>query len=354
MKLNMQVSSCDAELQGSERPCTASGTEDVLDHAIAWLEAGRRVATATVIRTHGSAPRPVGSQLAVNDRTAFVGSVSAGCVEAATVRAALEAMSDGQPRRLHFDVSQEDAFRVGLTCGGELQVFVQSVTRERALLEELRAARERHEDIVVATALDDAKHRLFAPPHGAGALAKAARAACLRDRSEIVPGDGREWFLHVRKPQRRLVVVGAVHIAQALVLMATLNGFAVTLIDPREAFATAERFPGTRIEHRAPHEIMERLAIDCRTAVVTLSHQPRFDDPALAHALRANAFYVGALGSHRSHAARLVRLSALGLSEGELSRIHGPVGLPIGAVTAAEIATSIIADIVHALRRPSS
>ncbi|HEX3595849.1 MAG TPA: XdhC/CoxI family protein [Polyangiaceae bacterium] len=334
--------------------------EDVLDEAIAWLDAGRRVAMATVIKTWGSAPRPVGSQLAVNDRTAFVGSVSGGCVESATVRAALDAMKEGRPRRLSFGVSRSDVFDVGLTCGGEIQLFVECVTRDRELFERLRRARSSHQSVVVATALDDGRHVLF--PDGrleldstdgadAAALQEAGYGAHRRGESTLFACGGTEWFLHVRHPPRRLLIVGAVHIAQALAPMAALNGFHVTLVDPRGAFATPERFPGVELVLRWPDEVMAELAPDHRTAVVVLAHDPRLDDPALACALDSNAFYVGALGSRRAHADRLDRLASRGVPPERFGRIHGPVGLAIGAVTTAEIATSIMADIVRTLRQ---
>jgi xanthine dehydrogenase accessory factor len=340
----------------------AKNAEDVLDDAIAWLDAGRRVAIATVIETSGAAPRPVGSQLAVNDRTEFVGSVSSGCVESATVRAALEVMVDGCARRLSFGFSPNELFDVGLTCGGEMKILVECVSRERDLLDALRGARDAHRSVAVATSLDGAEHALFLdgnPPAlslvgPALTLESAVHDAFAQDRCALVERDGVEWFVHVRHPPRRLVIVGAVHIAQALAPMAALNGFDVVLVDPRDAFATDARFPGVRVIRRWPHEVLPELDVDHRTAVVTLAHDTKLDDPALAYAVGSRAFYVGALGSRRSHAARLERLAAKGVSAERLARIHGPVGLPIGAVTTAEIATSIIADMVQTLRRATS
>jgi xanthine dehydrogenase accessory factor len=360
----------DRSMDGSElaapahyAQCAASGTvaravatDDVLDDVRGWLDEGRAVATATVIKTWGSAPRPLGSQLAVNDRMEFVGSVSGGCVEAATVRAALDVMASGRPRRLSFGVSRDRVFDVGLTCGGEIQLYVECLSSERRLVRELCEARDARRSLVVMTDLASGERRVHVPgdiDQPTYGLDAKARQAALHDRSTTCTNDGAEWFLHVRHPPRRLVIVGAVHIAQALAPMAALNGFFVVLVDPREAFATAERFPGVELVRRWPHEVMDDLALDHRTAVVTLAHDSKLDDPALAHAAQSSAFYVGALGSHRSHAARLERLAGLGVSSGHLRRIRGPVGLPIGAVTTAEIATSIIADIVRTVRAPA-
>jgi xanthine dehydrogenase accessory factor len=347
-------------MDGSGSSCVAvsaarfADTEDVLDDAISWLDAGHGVALATVIKTWGSAPRPVGSQLAVNDRLQFVGSVSGGCVEAATVRAALDAIREERPRTLSFGVSSNDAFGVGLACGGEIRLFVEPVTREAALLRRLAEARDTHRSVVVATELETGRHTVVAavtePPPMNDALARLALDAAARDRSALAECDG-EWFLHVRHPPRRLVIVGAVHVAQVLAPMASLNGFEVHLVDPRDAFATGARFPGTRISHAWPREAIESLVLDHRTAVVTLAHDPKIDDPALELAVRSPAFYVGALGSRRTHALRLERLADRGFTTAELARVRGPVGLSIGAVTIAEIATSIVADIVKTLRR---
>ena len=162
--------------------------------------------------------------------------------------------------------------------------------------------------------------------------------------------DGEARFVHPHNPPLRLIVVGAVHIAQALVPMAQTTGFAVTVVDPRRAWATADRFPGITLIQEWPDEAMVALAPDSRTAVVTLTHDPKLDDPALDVALKSDAFYIGALGSRRTHAKRVARLTELGHAEAAIARIHAPVGLNIGAVTAPEIALSILAEIVAARR----
>jgi xanthine dehydrogenase accessory factor len=178
---------------------------------------------------------------------------------------------------------------------------------------------------------------------------EAAQAAA-RDQSRIVDCGGDSWFLHVHAPPPRLLIVGAVHVAQVLAPMAATAGFAVTIIDPRGGFATTARFPGVTLDPRWPDDGVRALAPDAHTAVVTLTHDPKLDDPALDSALRTDAFFLGALGSRKTHARRLERLAALGHGPDEVARIHGPVGLPIGAVTAAEIAVSILAQVIT-LRR---
>ena len=221
-----------------------------------------------------------------------------------------------------------------------------------ALLRELEAKRP----VVLATHLATGEATLLHPgapdPAGDPALLAPAREALQRDRSATAETPLGAVFLRAYQPPVRLLLVGAVHVAQALARMARQAGQEVAVIDPRPAFATDRRFRGVKVVAEWPAEALSRLGLDRRTAVVTLAHDPRIDDPALEAALRSDAFYVGALGSRRSHAARRERLRALGFGDGDLDRIHGPVGLPIGAVSPGEIAVSILAQVVERLRRP--
>lgn len=219
-----------------------------------------------------------------------------------------------------------------------------------ALLEALTAARAAKQPVVVATRLPGGEQMLLPDPAAAPALAEAAARALARDESGTVTLGEETWFLHAHNPPMRLIVVGAVHIAQAMMPMASALGLATTIIDPRRAFASAERFPNVAISNDWPDEAMAELQPDVRTAIVTLTHDPKIDDPGLDHALRSPAFYIGALGSRRTHARRLERLRELGHDDAALARIRGPVGLNIAAVTAPEIALSILAEIV-AVRR---
>ena len=219
-----------------------------------------------------------------------------------------------------------------------------------ALIAALAEARAAKRPVVVATRLSDGAQMLLPAVEGTPELNAAAQAALDDDASGTKAIGGADWFLHAHNPPARLIVVGAVHIAQALVPFAAGLGFGVTVVDPRRAFATDERFPNVAVSGEWPDEAMDALQPDSRTAVVTLTHDPKLDDPALDRALRSLAYYIGALGSRKTHAARLARLRELGHDEAALSRIHGPVGLDIAAVTAPEIALSILAQIV-AVRR---
>ena len=346
--------------------------EAVVRQALAWRAAGHKVALATVARTWGSSPRPAGSKLAVNEATEFVGSVSGGCIEGAVIQEALEVMATGVSRVLAFGVSDETAWEVGLACGGKVEVFVEAVAPEagrgitRAVLEQLIEARQAKRPVVLVTPLDGSAHRLVpvmaatpatvaqgSPPEAAGTeatLAVAVAAVARRDQAEVIDGAGGALLLEPHNPPLRLLIVGAVHVAQPLAEMAALAGFAVTIVDPRRAFATAARFPGQALVVGWPDLALAELVPDARTAVVTLTHDPKLDDPALVAALGSPAFYVGCLGSGKTHAARRVRLGAHGVGAAALDRLHGPVGLRIGARTPPEIAVSILAEIVAALR----
>lgn len=224
------------------------------------------------------------------------------------------------------------------------------------LARRLAQARAAKTPVVLATSLPDGRELLWPDDDAPPSLAEAAAVALDRDESGTVRlADGSAWLLTAYNPPLRLIVVGAVHAAQALVRMAVATGYATIVVDPRRAFATTERFPGIELVHEWPDEAMDLLKPDGRTAVITLTHDPKLDDPALDRALRSAAFHIGALGSRRTHARRLERLRALGHDDAQLARIKGPVGLDIGAVTAPEIALSIMAEIVavrrHALER---
>jgi xanthine dehydrogenase accessory factor len=205
--------------------------------------------------------------------------------------------------------------------------------------------------VVVATDLSSGAATVVDPlAADDGPLVALAREAAAADTSRVFAGPAGPMFLRVLNPAVRIVVVGAVHVTQALAPMIRLAGYDVLVLDPRAAFATEARFPGVELVREWPDEGLARLGLDRRTAVVALTHDPKLDDPALVAALRSDVFYVGALGSRKTHAARCERLRGLGFDEAAVSRIHGPIGLPIGAVSPGEIATSIIAEIVATLR----
>ncbi|MCT8330481.1 XdhC family protein [Albidovulum sediminis] len=316
--------------------------DDIPEIALAWHRAGRGAALATVMETWGSAPRPTGSQLAVSGGGEMMGSVSGGCVEGAVVEEALAALADGRPRVLTFGVSDDEAFAVGLACGGRISVLVEPVgaAMPEAMLAELVAARARREPVAYVVDLDSWDRRLVAPEPS---LSDRFRS----DKSGVEDGS----FIAIHNPPLRLAVVGAVHIAQALVPMARACGYDCLVIDPREAFGSPARFPGERLSHDWPDEALAAFGLDARTAVVTLTHDAKLDDPAIRAALGSGAFYLGCLGSTRTHAKRVARLEEAGFGAEAMARIHAPVGLDIGAKSPAEIAVSIMGEITKVLRQ---
>jgi xanthine dehydrogenase accessory factor len=339
----------DILIDNSSRPA-----DDPLTAATSWMNSQRKVALATVTRTWGSAPRPAGSQMAVRDDGAFTGSVSGGCVEGSVIGEAQAALADGKARNLKFGVSNEDAWAVGLACGGTIEINVSPVLAplQRQSLAELKSARDAGRAVALATNLATGEsHVVYPDGDAADALTIAARAQARRDESGSVEIEGKNWFLTVFNPPLDLAIIGAVHIAQPLARMAALADYAVRIIDPRTSFATNERFPGVTLSHEWPDEALAAAPLTARSAVVALTHDPKLDDPALSAALKSPAFYIGALGSRTTHAKRLERLKAQGFTDPELSRIHGPIGLNIGARSPAEIAVAILGEMTGILRK---
>lgn len=299
-----------------------ANNDSVLAAARAW--AGAPMALATVVSTWGSAPRPRGSHMLVHADGRFEGSVSGGCVENDILATAAEVIAGAPFALKRYGVADAEAWEVGLPCGGEIQVLVQPVSSmgfDPALFERIATARAQGTPIDVATDL------------ASGVSAEGSEGA----------------FVNRYDPPRRLLIVGAVQIAQALAGLARELGIRTVVIDPRARFLTEERFPGVTLDDRWPDEAVEAYAPDRATGVITLSHDTKIDDPALRAALAAPTGYVAALGSRRSHAARLERLAAAGVSAADLERIEGPAGLDIGAIGPAEIALSIAASMVRRL-----
>lgn len=308
--------------------------------ALDWHQAGRGAVMATVVETWGSAPRGVGSQLVVSGDAEMAGSVSGGCVEGAVVVEAMDMVAGEAGKMLEFGVSDDEAFAVGLACGGRIRIWVEPVAAigER-LLADLVAARAAREAVAYCVNVETGERVLSRP----GEYGERFRA----DKSGM-EGD---VFVHIHNPPLRMIIVGAVHVAQALVPMARMAGYDPVIVDPRPAFGAQARFPGERIVEDWPDEALDALGLDARTAVVTLTHDPKLDDPAIERALRSDVFYLGCLGSKRTHAKRVARLEAAGFGGAEIGRIHAPVGLDIGGRGPGEIAVSIMAQVTQVLRR---
>ena len=316
--------------------------DSIPETALKWHREGVGAALATVIQTWGSAPRRVGAQLAIASDGRIEGSVSGGCVEGAVIVEAIEALEDGKHRVLEFGVSDDDAFAVGLACGGTIRILVEPIgaSMPEEMLAELVAARAERRALAYVVNVETAERSL---------VSKGQDDRMRMDRSGFEE-DGKT-FVAVHNPPLRMIVVGAVHIAQALVPMARVAGYDPFVVDPREAFGSETRFPGETILHDWPDEAVARLGLDARTALVLLTHDPKLDDPAITAALKSDVFYIGALGSKRTHAKRVERLIEAGFDDAAIARIHGPVGLDIGAAGPSEIAVAILAQMTAVLRR---
>ena len=299
-----------------------------------WQAAGHRLVFCVVIRTWGSSPRQLGSVMLVRDDRMIAGSVSGGCVEGAVVDAALAMMDSAGCQRLDFGVADADAWDVGLSCGGEISVWLVSVSDgyfDAVLLRQSAATMAGRQTLGLQFDLTTGRVEMITPP----------AASILEDIS----------FTLVHMPRPQLIITGAVHISQYLAPMAVQIGFHVVVIDPRQIFATSDRFPGIVVHDRWPDEVLAEMVLDQDTAMVTLTHDPKIDDAALHWGLAKPLFYVACLGSRKTHAARLERLAAAGFDGATTSRIHGPAGLDIGAKTPAEIAVSVAAELISAHRQ---
>lgn len=338
---------------------------DILSTVDRWLLDGRQVAIAVVVRTWGSSPRGVGARLAFTREGEIAGSVSGGCVEAAVIEAGLRILKDEPPQVLHFDVADETAWGVGLTCGGTLEVFVSRL--EATTYGGLRTALEAQQPASMITVIRGPGHLLGrallvtqdGTTHGSLGQEWDARAVDLAREGlerhasqEFELADGIQVFRDVFPPQPSLILVGGVHVATALVPLARILGWRTILIDPRRAWADGRRFAQLdQLLQLWPQDAFKQLQPDQSTAVVTLTHDPKLDDAALQIALRSQAFYIGALGSAGSQEKRRARLSRAGLTEAELARLHAPVGLQIGAQSPEEIALAIMAQVISEYRR---
>jgi xanthine dehydrogenase accessory factor len=348
---------------------------DVLDSLASWWDDGKSVALATVVATFRSAPRQPGASMLVGPGGEAVGSVSGGCVEGAVYELGNQVLSDARPVLQRYGVSDDDAFAVGLTCGGILDVFVEKIDQQTfPQLREVAEAIKAEEPVAVATVVAGPAERLgkrliIWPGRVDGGTGSTRLDDALRDDARGLLDAGRNGMLHYGvdgqrrgegldvfvesfAPPPRMIVFGAIDFAAAVAQMGSFLGYRVTVCDARPVFATASRFPGANeVVVEWPHRYLKAEAeagrIDGRTAICVLTHDPKFDVPVLEVALRLpEVGYIGAMGSRRTHADRLQRLREVGLTEAELARMSSPIGLDLGARTPEETAVSIAAEMI--------
>ncbi len=349
---------------------------DILEPVLKWWTSGETVGLATVVRTFSSAPREPGAALAVSAGGEVVGSVSGGCVEGATYELATSVMASGQPVLQRYGISDDDAFSVGLTCGGIIDIFVEPVDKERfAELAEVAAAVQAGEPVAIATVIDGpgriGARRIIWPagregPETKGTLGSGDRLDQAVDddaRGMLAQGvtgvrrygaegerrlDDLGVFVQSFAPPPRMLVFGAIDFAAAVARAGKFLGYRVTVCDARPVFATKARFPeADEVITEWPHRYLSRITVDERTVICVLTHDPKFDVPLLEVALRTPAAYIGAMGSRRTHDDRLARLREAGLTEDELARLRSPIGLDLGARTPEETAVAIAAELIQ-------
>ncbi len=310
-----------------------------------WLNNKKEVAIANVIETWGSSPRPVGSIMAINNDHDIIGSVSGGCVESFVFGKALEIIKHNNVATLEFGVTNSKAWEVGLTCGGKIKVFLEKVShKDLDLINKINDIFTKNEIMVIATRLNDGKRDIFD-----NFSKKKSKHKLKINFNTIKSGiklfENQEWFIKVFQNSTKIIIIGAVHIAEPLINFANHLAYEVILVDPRSTF-NEKKFNNIKIFKDWPDEALQKVIIDKNTAIITLTHDPKLDDPALEYSLTTDAFYIGCLGSKKTHNSRILRLKRKGISEQQLKKLNGPVGISIGAKTPTEIAISIISQII--------
>ena len=336
--------------------------EEVISDIQRWRAQGETIALATVVQTWGSAPRRPGAKMAITANGQLSGSVSGGCVEGAVAEEAFAVLHTGVPKLLHYGIADEMGWEVGLACGGNIQIFVEPL--DHALFPTIHELISSERAGAVATLIAGPEAWLGrkilverAQSGWRGSIdrtvdtdaAIAAQAAIRRGNVEKITlgKEGIELLIDVLLPPPTLISVGGVHIAITLATLAKTQGYHTIVIDPRHAFGTTERFPHVdQLLQSWPEEAFATLQLNQDCAVALLTHDPKIDDPALQHVLRTPAFYIGALGSRKTHDQRMARLRVAGYTQAELDRIHAPIGLQIDAQKPEEIALAIMAEIV--------
>ena len=312
------------------------------------LKGAESFVLATVIETWGSAPKPVGSMLVVNKLGHIFGSVSGGCVEGSVITEALDILDTNDCKLLTFRVSDGDAFQVGLACGGEIKILLEPISKENTTVSKnLKTFLDEYfNGNLVIYSIDLTTFERWVTKVSDEGFAKIPMDP-LSKRTSFKLDD---TFFSVLYPRLKLIIVGAVHIAQYLVNLAEIFEHKILIVDPRSAFATKARFPTAKILTEWPDTALDEIELDQDSALITLTHDPKIDDIALEKALKSDCYYIGSLGSKRTHAKRLDRLKLLGFTNNQLNRIEGPIGLDIGAKTPSEIALSIMAEIISVQR----
>jgi xanthine dehydrogenase accessory factor len=336
--------------------------KEILTTLKEWTKSNQPFATATVIQTWGSSPRPVGSIMLIAEDGSMAGSVSGGCVEGAIFKSAIPLLESGGGKLLRYGVTDDEAWAVGLSCGGSIEVYAERFMafderpEEQQVWQTLHTALEQNKDCILVSRLLEGESRHFlVQPDGqvsglplSAALHQAALSAYQERKNQVIEEDGTLYFMQVFPRKSQLLAIGAAHITVDLVDLAQQFGFETIVIDPRGAFANKTVFTRApdQLFEKYPSEVLADFTLDAYTYAAVLSHDPKIDDNALHILLKSEVAYIGALGSKRTQAKRVARLQEAGFSEAEVARIHSPIGVDINGKTAKEIALSILAEMI--------
>ncbi|MFK8009601.1 MAG: XdhC family protein [Saprospiraceae bacterium] len=338
--------------------------KDLLKKIQEWKSINKKFAIATVTKTWGSSPRPIGSSMIISEDMEMAGSVSGGCVEGAVVKSALLLLKNGEGKQLSFGVTNDEAWEVGLSCGGKIDVYVEPFLgtdeKEELIWKKLEDCLENNQGCILMTRLEDGKgqHALILPDgkmigSNINTLTTALKEEGLRAfqerKNQIVEVEKVKYFAQVFPRKNQMLIIGAAHITVDLVQLAKMYNFQTIVIDPRGIFTNKTQFniQPDFIFEKYPSEILYQFKLDTYTYAIVLSHDPKIDDNALEILLRSEIGYIGALGSRKTHAKRVSRLLEKGFSEEEIEKIHSPIGMDIKAKTPKEIALSIMGEVIQ-------
>jgi xanthine dehydrogenase accessory factor len=327
-----------------------SFNKNILEKVYEWIKDNQKIVMITVVETWGSSPKPIGSKMIVNENKEFFGSVSGGCVESFIIQESLEVIEKNELFKIKkFKISNENAWNVGLSCGGEITVYLEEMNFREKALEQIIQKKKKKLEFALLTNLSTGENEIFEKGKPLNKnfekFTDQINSHYLSKNNGVIKDSN--IFIECYNNPLKVIIIGAVHIAQYLTDFADKFDFEIYIIDPRNYFGTKERFPNVEIINEWPNEAFKKIKTNANCALIGLTHDPKIDDPALQYALKKKFFYIGALGSIKTHEKRCVRLKKAGFTKSEIDSIHGPIGIKLGGKSAPEIALSIIAQLVN-------
>ena len=327
-----------------------SFNKKILEKAYEWIKDNQKIVMITVVETWGSSPKPIGSKMIVNENKEFFGSVSGGCIESFIIQESLEIIEKNKSFKIKkFEISNESAWNVGLSCGGEITIYLEGMNFREKTLEQIIQKQNKKLEFALLTNLSTGENKIFEKGRSLNKhfekFTDQINSYYLSKNNGVIKDSN--IFIECYNNPLKIIIIGAVHIAQYLTDFADKFDFEIYIIDPRNYFGTKERFPNVEIINEWPNEAFKRIKTNSNCALIGLTHDPKIDDPALQYALKEKFFYIGALGSKKTHEKRCDRLKKAGFTRSEIDSIHGPIGIKLGGKSAPEIALSIIAQLVN-------